>query len=390
MHQTKLSYEEYRRLKEAHAAEDEMNDEMDDEPTADEEPDKPTGEPLGYDDPDELAAWMANPTAEVTLSQPSSTPSETPGFNDPEVLAAFLANPTVDPYTGQPIPVQPLSTAGETPGFDDPAAMAAFLANPTVDPYTGQPIANVNTPTPTTPAATPAEPVPVASEPVSTVPLTPKQKLQANLAEPGVNAVPQLAILAAANRYKKRQQAKQTGEPMTRKTFTPVPRAQPVKPPPTLTRPVTVNPAARAAGSRFTASMSYDEYRHLREASYDEDLQYDDQDVSEFSTPTEPFPMDVMIDEMPDEPMYAASGNVASDASGPAADEDPEDWQAREDLKEVAQIYGLKFGGVKGKDGVVRVGLAKKGLLGGFNETFDDNVSALAWVKENMQKIARR
>jgi hypothetical protein len=112
-----------------------------------------------------------------------------------------------------------------------------------------------------------------------------------------------------------------------------------------------------------------------------------------------PEPETININEMPEKPMYAGRRDILADIEpserqeqeGPGPDEDPEDWQAKKDLEEVAGIYGLKLGGVRDKKtGETRIAVAKKGFFGSWQEEFPDYISAMDWIKRNMHKVSRR
>jgi hypothetical protein len=95
--------------------------------------------------------------------------------------------------------------------------------------------------------------------------------------------------------------------------------------------------------------------------------------------PIEPGPQVVKIDALPDEPMYAAATDQ------PVSDADPEDQQAHDDLLELAGIYGLKLGSTTSGHLMVQ-----KGGLSPWRQDFPDYVSAMAWMKANMNKVSKR
>ncbi len=82
--------------------------------------------------------------------------------------------------------------------------------------------------------------------------------------------------------------------------------------------------------------------------------------------------------EMPDDAMKTAG------ADKPEPDEDPEDWQAKKDITEIADVYGLKLGTTKtGK-------LVVQGNRSQWRQDFPDYVSAKKWIESNMDKIMKR
>jgi hypothetical protein len=78
-------------------------------------------------------------------------------------------------------------------------------------------------------------------------------------------------------------------------------------------------------------------------------------------------------------------GNELAAAGGPGPDEDPEDWQAKQDLEEVSGVYGLKLGSTKSGNLVIQ-----KAGLSSWRQDFPDYVSAMQWIKQNMGKVSSR
>ena len=90
---------------------------------------------------------------------------------------------------------------------------------------------------------------------------------------------------------------------------------------------------------------------------------------------------------MSERPMFAQmpqAGNELAQAAGPGPDEDPEDWQAKKDIEEVAGVYGLKLGSTKSGKLVVQ------GNRNQWRQDFPDYASAMQWVKANMDKVGKR
>ncbi len=85
-------------------------------------------------------------------------------------------------------------------------------------------------------------------------------------------------------------------------------------------------------------------------------------------------------------PGFAEMPNQGNEmaAAGPGPDEDPEDWQAKQDLDEVAGVYGLNLGSTK--DGKLVV----QGNRKQWRQDFPDYISAISWVKQNMGKVSKR
>ena len=151
--------------------------------------------------------------------------------------------------------------------------------------------------------------------------------------------------------------------------------------------------------------MSYAEYR-LREA-YDESGEWQDEDGKEddwsFDDPapidSEIYPIepglgvvgngqeDLDMLGMERRPVFSSmpeGGNELAQAAGPGPDEDPEDWQAKKDIEEVAGVYGLKLGSTKSGKLVVQ------GNRSQWRQDFPDYASAMQWVKANMDKVGKR
>ena len=82
--------------------------------------------------------------------------------------------------------------------------------------------------------------------------------------------------------------------------------------------------------------------------------------------------------EMPDDAMKMAG------ADKPEPDEDPEDWQAKKDIEEIAGVYGLKLGSTKsGK-------LVLQGNRSQWRQDFPDYSSAKKWIESNMDKVMKK
>ncbi len=90
------------------------------------------------------------------------------------------------------------------------------------------------------------------------------------------------------------------------------------------------------------------------------------------------------MDAPPTFAQMPAQGNEMAASAGPGPDEDPEDWQAKQDIEEVAGVYGLKLGSTKSGKLVVQ-----GGKLSPWRQDFGDYVSAKKWIEANMDKVSR-